>query len=186
MFVRDWMTSQPVTVAPDLRLFAALKLMNDRHFRRLPVVRDKKLVGIITKSDIYSALGPVAQWGTFEEGSEPAVEENMTRDPVSVSSKDPLENAAVVMLEKRISGLPVVDGGRLVGIITETDIFKAMLEIMGVKEGGARIVLQLASPMNLLAELSKKTAGLAVRSVITFRDKDKWKAVVRVRGREKA
>lgn len=185
MFVRDWMTSPVATISPEERLFSALKQMNDRHIRRLPVVDGKKLVGIITRSDIYSALGPVERWGAVKEGEEPAVDDFMTPKPLSVSPKEPLETAAILMHDNRISGLPVTDGTRLVGIITETDIFKAMLDIMGVKEGGARIVLQLATPKNLLAELAKATSGLAVRSVVTYRGKDTWHAVVRVRGREK-
>jgi acetoin utilization protein AcuB len=179
------MSSSVVSTQPQVRLFAALKLMSDRHVRRLPVIEGRKLVGIITKSDIYAALGPVAQWGTFEEGGEPTVEEYMTPKPLAVSSKDPLEAAALLMHDNRFSGLPVVDANRLVGIITETDIFKAMIDILGMKEGGARIVIRLSSPKNLLSELSKATSGLAVRSVVTFHDKESWKAVVRVRGREK-
>jgi len=184
MFVRDWMTSHVKTIHPQTRLFEALKLMEQEHVRRLPVVDGRKLLGIITRSDIYAALGPVEQWGAYEEGDEPSVEEHMTPKPLSVSPKDPLETAALLMHNNRISGLPVVDGPRLVGIITETDIFKAMLEIMGVREGGARIVLRLASPKNLLAELAKATSGLAVRSVVSYRGKNTWHAVVRVRGRE--
>lgn len=186
MFVRDCMTAPVTSIDPQMRLFAALKLMNERRIRRLPVVDGKKLVGIVTKSDIYAALGPVAQWGTYEEGAEPAVEDCMTPQPLTVSPKDPIETAAMYMHDNRLSGLPVVDGGRLAGIITETDIFKALLDIMGVKEGGARIVVQLASPKHLLAELERAAAGMAVRSVVTYREpKGAWKAVVRVRGREK-
>lgn len=186
MFVRDVMTAGAISTAPDVRLFAALKLMNDRKVRRLPVLDGRKLVGIITKSDIYAALGPVAQWGAYEDGEEPSVEEYMTRSPLTVSPKDSLETAAMLMHDKRLSGLPVLDGSRLVGIITETDVFKALLGIMGVKEPGARIVVQLSSPRHLLSDLHKATAGLVVRSVVTYRDeKGQWKAVVRVRGREK-
>jgi acetoin utilization protein AcuB len=185
MFVRDWMTPNVATIAPQTRLFAALAIMNERKCRRLPVVDGKKLVGIVTKSDVYQALGPVEQWGSTEEGSEPKVEEVMSKKLLTVSSKEPLEAAAVLMLDNRVSGLPVVDGGKLVGIITETDVFKAMVEILGAREEGGRIVIGLASPKKLLDEISKATAGLAVRSVVTYREKDSWKAVVRVKGREK-
>lgn len=186
MFIRDIMTPNPVTTSPQIRLFAALKLMNDRRFRRLPVVDGRKLVGIITKSDIYAALGPVEQWGAYEGGEEPEVEEYMTPKPLTVASKDTIETAALLMHDNRLSGLPVVDGAKLVGIVTETDVFKTLLEIMGVKEVGARLVIQLSSPRHLLEELHRATAGLVVRSVATYRDaKGAWKAVVRVRGRER-
>lgn len=184
MFVRDWMTAHPKTIHPQTRLFEALKLMDQEHIRRLPVVDGRKLLGIVTRSDIYAALGPVDQWGAYEEGEEPTVDEHMTPTPLTISPKDTLESAALLMHDNRISGLPVLEGIRLVGIITETDIFKAILEILGVKESGTRIVLRLASPKNLLAEISKATSGLAVRSVVTYRAKDGWHAVVRVRGRE--
>jgi acetoin utilization protein AcuB len=179
------MTAPAVSVPPQLRMFPALKLMNDKKIRRVPVVEGRKLVGILTKSDIYGALGPVSQWGAFEEGSEPSVSDYMTPDPATIEASAPIEEAAALMHEKRISGLPVVEGKRLVGVITETDLFRAFVEMMGVDEGGARLAFRLGEPKNLLDEIAKRTAGMAVRSVATFRRKDGWHAVVRVRGRAK-
>lgn len=186
MIVRDWMTSPVTSAPPQLRIFAALKLMNDKKVRRLPIVEGRKLVGILTKSDIYGALGPVAQWVAYEEGEEPTAGDYMTPDPLTVRAPAPLEDAAMLMHDKKISGLPVMEGVRLVGIITETDIFRAFIEMMGVGETGARLSFRLGEPKNLLDELAKRTAGMSVRSVATIRRKDGWHAVVRVRGRSKA
>lgn len=186
MFVRDWMTPQVVTTSPGTKLGTALGLMNERKVRRLPVVDGGKLTGILTKSDVYAALGPLTQWpkNLFEERT---VDEAMTRNPVTVFPGDTIEHAAVVMLDRRVSGLPVVDKKGLEGIVTETDIFRALVEIMGLRERGARVSMRLeAHGKSLLPQLEKKFGKMQLRSLVAYHDKkqDDWIAIARVRGRE--
>ena len=179
MFVRDWMTDQVMSALPNTPISGALGMMNERKVRRLPVVEGPKLVGIVTKSDIYARIG-------MKSDEDPTVAEIMTRNPITVASTEQLENAALIMHEKRISGLPVVDKKKLVGIITETDIFRAFVDIMGIREKGVRIMLSFKSGDKLLSQIRNRIGRMAVRSLVTYHDpnKDEWVAVLRVRGHE--
>jgi CBS domain-containing protein len=134
MLVREWMTS-PAIVAP-ARMSApeALRLMEQRKVRRLPVEEEGLLVGIVTKSDLQSKLGPFpSTWRRLKL----FVTDAMTRNPVTVGPDDRLEQAAQLMLAHKISGVPVVENGKIAGIVTESDIFRAFCEAMGIL-GGAR------------------------------------------------
>lgn len=135
MEVRDWMTPDPVTIQPDAPLVEAYKLMDENEVRRLPVVnRQQELIGIITRNDI---LQHVPFFPDEEELEEElpyinlTVEEVMSYDPISIESTDTIQEAAELMLEAKVSGLPVRAGNRLVGIITESDIFRLVVAEWG-------------------------------------------------------
>lgn len=129
--VRDWMTPEPVTIAPSASLLEAFGVMEERGIRRLPVVdSNNELVGIITLSDIQQA-GPSFRHG--RGGSDVVLGENsvqkiMTEVPVTVDPDDTIQDAAEAMLEYQVSGLPVVQGNEVVGIVTESDIFRLVVE----------------------------------------------------------
>ena len=138
MEVRDWMTADPVTIAPDAPLAGAYKLMEENEVRRLPVVnKSRELVGILTRSDL---LQHVPFFPNDEELEEElpyinlSVEEAMSFDPISIESTDTVQDAAELMLEAKVSGLPVRAGNRLVGIITESDIFRLVVAEWGEVE----------------------------------------------------
>lgn len=138
MEVRDWMTPNPVSVAPDAPIAGAWRLMEENEVRRLPVVnKQRELVGIITRSDL---LQHVPFFPDEEELEEElpyinlTVEEAMSYDPISIESTDTVQDAAEVMLEAKVSGLPVRAGNRLVGIITESDIFRLVVAEWGEGE----------------------------------------------------
>ena len=128
--VSDWMTRSPVSISPNASLVDAYDLMREREVRRLLVV-EKELVGIVTLSDILRALP-----GLLDEGDRETrlmkvtrkVRDVMTYDPVTVDPEDTVQEAAERMLEYEVSGLPVISGGRPVGIITEKDIFRLVVE----------------------------------------------------------
>jgi len=129
--VRDWMTANPITVE-------AYKLMEENEVRRLPVVNKRReLVGILTRSDL---LQHVPFFPDDEDLKEElpyinlTVEEAMSFDPISIESTDTVQDAAELMLEAKISGLPVAAGNRLVGIITESDIFRLVVAEWGEEE----------------------------------------------------
>lgn len=182
MFVRDWMSSPAMMVAPFVSAAGALQLMEKRGFRRLPVVEEGRLVGILTKSDLLAALGGELPSRRAEEKT---VAEIMTRDPLTVAPEQTLETAAQLMLEKKISGLPVVEAGRVVGILTESDIFRALCRMMGFGEPGARVILTVRDGEDVLSAIRKKVEGLSIRSLVTFHDpkRECWDVVLRVRGR---
>ncbi len=124
-YVRDWMTPNPVTVLPSTRLDAAYKLMLDRRVRRLPVVENGALVGIVTMSDLRSK-------GVDAESDEPrkmSVDAVLTEKPLTISPDATLVDAARIMVKHKVSGLPVVSlaDKSLIGIITESDIFRAFI-----------------------------------------------------------
>ncbi len=131
--VQDWMTKEPVTVSADTSLINAYALMERRKIRRLPVVDENALlIGILTRSDIQ-------QVAPFFKDDEQRVDamfalagmttgEVMTANPVVVKATDTIQVAAKQMITARVSGLPVVNEGRVVGIITESDIFRFVVE----------------------------------------------------------
>ena len=132
LLVKDWMTPNPVCGAPEMPLPDAHKLMKDYKIRRLPVVdKHGQLVGIVTRGDIRGAEPSEAtSLSIFELHyllSKLTLERIMTRDPIHVSPNDTIADAARLMLQNKIAGLPVVERGKLVGVITESDIFRLVV-----------------------------------------------------------
>jgi acetoin utilization protein AcuB len=183
MFVRDWMSAPVVTVRGGVSAPEALDLMDCRRVRRLPVVEGGRLVGIVTRSDLQAALGPAAARGRGLR-----VSDVMTPDPATVERDETLEGAAQLMLRRKISGLPVVAGGRVVGIITESDLFRALCGMLGIGQRGARLTMTVGDEADLLEALRRRLRGLALRSLVTVRDEGRrrWNVVLRVRGRAPA
>ncbi len=131
--VRDWMTPDVITVTPDTPLVEADRLVVDHMIRRLPVVENGKLVGICTYGDIREARpSPATSLSVWELNyllSQLTVREIMTSQPVTVAAAATISEAARLMLNNQISGLPVVDAqNHLVGIITESDIFRLVVQ----------------------------------------------------------
>ena len=129
--VRDWMTRNPITITADTSLTEASRLMQDNDIRRLPVIKNGHVVGIVTWGDIREASASDATTLTiFELGyllKKLQVERIMTRDPITVTPTTTITRAAQLMLEYKIGGLPVVENGKLVGILTESDIFRMLV-----------------------------------------------------------
>jgi CBS domain-containing protein len=132
-FVRDWMTMPVVTANPSLTVIEARDLMKAHGVRRLPVLDDKRLVGIITIGDIREAAPSDATslsvWELNYLWSQVTVERVMTRDVVTIPVDATIDQAAEVMLRRKISGLPVMDGDALAGIISESDILIAFMRM---------------------------------------------------------
>ena len=130
--VQDWMTADPVTITPDTTLTKAHRLMMEHSIRRLPVMKNGRIVGIVTRGDVRGAepsgATSVSIWEINYLLSRLKVEEIMTPRPYTVSVNATLAEAAQIMLKRKVSGLPVVDDvGTLVGIITESDIFRMIV-----------------------------------------------------------
>lgn len=142
MLVKDWMSSPAVTLPAETRVVDALELMSIRRIRRVPVLEDGRLVGILARSDLESAVGP-------DESSLRRIGvrlgDLMTRRVVTVRPDDRLEHAARLMLEHGISGLPVVEDARVLGLITESDVFEAFTRIMEGLRAAAAPPLQRAT-----------------------------------------
>jgi acetoin utilization protein AcuB len=176
MFVSDRMSSPVVTVAPDTPFEDALQQMRDHGFRRLPVVNPKgKLVGIVSERDLLHAAPSSATslsiWEVHYLLWKIRVREIMTRDVITTTPDMPIEDAASLMVTNKIGGLPVVDGnGKIVGVITETDIFRTFVEMFAGGHAGLRLTLQVPERRGVLAALSQVIADLggSIESVGSF------------------
>lgn len=160
MLILDFMTPNPVTIGPDTSHHEAVRLMRDKGFRRLPVV-DKagNLIGIVVEKDLLSTQpSPVTSlsiWEVHNLMSKLKVEDFMSSPVYTARAECPIEDAATIMVRHRIGCLPVMEGERLVGIITETDIFKVLTKMMAGGEEGARIAVRLPRNQGAVLELAK-------------------------------
>ena len=174
MFVANRMTKNPITVEPTTPVNEAAKLMKRRNIRRLPVVEKGSLVGIISDRDIMRvAPSPATTLSKFEIMSlldKITVSEIMARDVVSLPDTATIEEAALVMYNEKLSGLPVVSSmGAVVGIITETDVFKTFVDVMGLADGKTRITLDVVDKIGVVKELAGiiADAGFNIDSMVT-------------------
>ena len=158
MLVKDWMTHDPVTITDETSMMKAIHLMKQNRFRRLPVLHENRLVGIVTDRDLKEASPSKATTLDVHELyyllAELQVKDIMTRDPVTVKFNDTVEHAAQLMLENTISGLPVLDDqGLLKGILTQSDVFRAFMHITGIQQGGVQFALRLEDKPGLIKEV---------------------------------
>jgi len=170
MLVKDWMSKDPITITDETSMMKAIHLMKQNRFRRLPVLRQGKLVGIVSDRDLKEASPSKATTLDVHELyyllAELQVKDIMTRDPVTVSPDDTVEHAAQLMLENTISGLPVVtDKGNVVGILTQSDVFRAFMHITGILQGGVQFALRLEDRPGLIKEVVDKLRAKGARFV---------------------
>jgi len=139
MLVREKMHRSVITISPDQSLFAAKERMRKHGIRRLPVVRDGQLVGMVTDRDVRQAwASPATALSTHELLyllDKVTVEEIMTSRVFTVTPDTPLVEAARLLHDRKIGGLPVVEGKTLVGILTETDLLATLIELLAGREG---------------------------------------------------
>lgn len=165
MLVRDRMSKHPITVTGDVHIDEALKVMRDNKVRRLPVVdRDGRLVGIVSEMDLlYASPSPATSLSVYEIHylmARITVQDVMTKEVISIKEDTPLEEAARIMVDNKIGGLPVIRDDKLVGIITETDLFKIFLELLGAREKGVRLTLQTPNRRGVLASITGQIAQM--------------------------
>lgn len=175
MLIKNWMTTDVVTLTPDRSMMKASKLMKDHDISRLPIVDESgNLVGIVSDRDIKEASPSKATTLDMHELyyllSDIKLKDIMTRKPISIREDETVEKAAVLMMENNIGGMPVVNAeGKLVGIVTVTDVFKVLIQITGVMEGGVQIGLRLSNkPGGLVPVLDYlKDHGARIMSMLT-------------------
>jgi acetoin utilization protein AcuB len=165
MLVRERMSRSPVTIHIDTPITEALKVMRNNNVRRLPVLDDEgRLVGIVSEKDLlYASPSPATSLSIYEMHymlSQLKVTELMTVDVITVSPETPLEEAARIMADNKIGGLPVIQDDRLVGIITETDIFKVFLEMLGARDKGLRLTVEIPERKGEMARITTAIAQL--------------------------
>ena len=164
MLVGERMSQPIITALPNTPITDALNLMREEHIRRLPVIEKGVLVGIVTNHDLLNASpSPATSLSIWEMTyllSKITVADVMTKDVFTVSADTPIEEAARIMVDNTIGGLPVMENNAVVGIITETDIFKLFLELMGARDPGVRVTALVEEKPGELAKLSQSITNI--------------------------
>jgi acetoin utilization protein AcuB len=195
MFVNMWMTRDVISVTPETALAEVAELMSRHRIRRLPVVQGvaRRLVGIISYSDVLHAFPPdlnpfaadaARQLVAPGVGQQARAADLMTREPATTPGDAPIEAAARIMRERKVGALPVVKDGSLVGMITESDIFRAIVEMFEPKGRAVRITFALNASedvLPLVADIARRRE-MRVTSFFSLPDHDPPLAVVQVSG----
>jgi len=157
------MTKPPITITGEVSVKDALAVVEARGLRHLPVLdTEGSMVGIVSEKDLLRARG------------QGCVQEVMTRDVITVTEYTALEDAARIMADHKISSLPVVRDDKLVGIITETDLFQIFLELLGAREEGVRLTMLVPEEKGILASLTSEIANMGgnILALSTFMGED--------------
>ena len=185
MFIRKIMTQNPITVRPDLPVTEAQAILKRERIHHLPVLdKNNRLVGIVAEKDLlYASPSPATTLNVYEMTallSKLKVEKVMSRDVVLVNDDTLVEDAAHLMADRQIGGLPVMRGDVLVGIVTESDIFRLFIELFGTRKKGLRVTAVIHE---VRGELAKMTSAVAERggniiSIGTFPGEDMTSALL--------
>ncbi len=171
MLVKNRMSTPAVTITPDAVFRDALKLMHHRRFRRLPVVDETgKLVGMIAERDLVHASpshGPALSiWDLNYLLSSVEIRQVMTTEVITTTADTPIEDAARLMADNKIGGLPVVDEENMVvGVITETDVFKTFVEMFAGGRPGLRLTLTVPEEDEVLEQLGRAISKLGAHTL---------------------
>ncbi len=192
MFVKDWMTKKVFTVTPDDSVSTAAKILKEKNIKHLPVVKNRKIKGIISDRDIKEYIPSKAtSLDVYELHyllAKTRVKEIMKKKVITTTPDTPIEEAALTMLEKNIGSLPVLEKGQLVGIISDRDIFRVVVDITGIRHGGHRIyavVEDRPGSIKDVADIIRKH-GFSLQSILTSYEGVKEglrKVVIRTKGK---
>lgn len=177
MLVKDWMTTYVHSVSPQEPIGDAIQLMKEKGVRHLPVLDKGVVVGLLSDTDIKSY---VPSKGTSLDVYElnyllakTTVAQVMAKPVVTVSSETPVEEAAMILFDQRLGCLPVLEGSRLVGIISDRDIFRVLVEITGARRGGARVSVALEDKPGSIKDLADivRKHGYRLQSIMSTHEK---------------
>ena len=159
MIVGNRMSQPVVSVSPDMTLPEAFTMMKDKNIRRLVVVKDGKMVGLVSKNDLEHAMPTKATSLSIREINylidKIKVKDVMQKDVVTTTEDTPIEAAAQLMVEHKISALPVMRNGEVAGIITESDLFRLFIEMFGAQYEGVRVTVEMPVKPGSIAHLSQ-------------------------------
>ncbi len=157
MYVKNWMSKKVVTVDESDTLSVAINTLKRNRIRRMPVMKDDRLVGIVSDRDLKEASPSKATsldiWELHYLMSNIKIKDIMTKNPITVTPETTIEKCAILMHDNKIGGLPVLDGDNLVGIITEQDIFEALINITGARKAGYRLLAVIPDEPGSIKEL---------------------------------
>jgi acetoin utilization protein AcuB len=163
MFVKDRMTPNPICGSPDMAVTEAQELMAENKIRHLPILdQEQKLVGLITQRSLESALpSDISRFSRFEISytlSQLKVHSIMIKDIYIIDPDTPIEDAAMLMADKKLGALPVVKDGSLVGIMSGEDLFIAMTDLLGTRKSGIRVTVEQPDQSGVIARLTTAIA----------------------------
>jgi acetoin utilization protein AcuB len=163
MFVGERMSRPVISVSPDAPINEILAMFRTEHIRRAPVMKEGKLVGIVSERDLLNAspssVTSLSVWELNYLISKVKIKDVMTKKVITVDADIPIEEAAKIMADKKIGGLPVVSSGKVVGVITETDLFKILLELMGARQKATRVTVTVPDRPGELAKITRAIAS---------------------------
>ncbi len=189
MLVADRMSKPVITVRQDTNVEEALRLMHSENIRRLPVVdKSGNMIGIVSELDLLKVSpSPATSLSVYEIPyllAKIKMKDVMTKDVVSVNEDTTLEEAARVMSDNKIGGLPVLRDKKVVGIVTETDLFKTFLEMLGARQEGVRLSMFVPDEKGMLAKITGKISEMGVNivalSTIMGEDPSEYLVTIRV------
>ena len=188
MIIERRMTKNPVTINPEASVVEASELMKKEKVHRLPVLdRDKNLIGVISEKDIlFATPSPASSLSIHEMAyllSKLTVRKLMTKNPVTISRTTTVEEAARLMVDQDLSCLPVVEDGKLVGIVSKSDMFKILLELFGARHFGIRLSFLVDDKPGTIAAVSRviSDAGYDIISFGTFMGTDPSTAICTIK-----
>ncbi|MFZ5997514.1 MAG: CBS and ACT domain-containing protein [Nitrospirota bacterium] len=173
MFVSDWMTKKVYTVSPDDSISDAVRMMKERKIKHLPVLKEGKIKGMVSDRDIKEFTPSSATTLDIYELhyilAKAKVKDIMKTKVTTTTPETPVEEAAMVLYDRMIGCLPVVENGRLVGIISDRDIFHALIDITGVRHGGNRVYLSIEDRPGSIKEVADiiRKYGFSMQSILT-------------------
>jgi acetoin utilization protein AcuB len=179
ILVRDWMTRNLVTLSPEASVAEALTLCRERRIRHVPILEEGRLVGIVSDRDLRDASPALGDPGRARALREIRVGDVMSREVITVDPRDSIENAAQEMYELKIESLPVVPEGpaapgeELLGIVTSSDVMRALVMLAGLPEPGCRIEVRAPDRAGVLAEVAGKVHELEVDIISVLSDPDR-------------
>jgi acetoin utilization protein AcuB len=168
LLVRNSMTRELVTVVSETTAAEALALCRMNRIRHLPVLEGRRLVGVISDRDLRAATPALGDLARAEALDRIRVADEMARDVSTASPEDPIEDAAMAMYERKIGCLPVVDGEDLVGILTTSDVMRALVRLVGAHKPGSRLEVALPSRSGSMAEVTQivRDEGVDIVSIL--------------------
>ncbi len=173
MFVSDWMTRKVFTLSPEDGISDAIGLIREKGIKHIPVVKDEKLKGILSDRDIKdfspSRATTLDVYELHYVLAKTKVKEIMKTRVITTAPETPIEEAALIMFDEKIGCLPVVANGRLSGIISERDIFRALVDITGARHGGNRICVTIEDRPGSIKEVADvvRAHGFSLQSILT-------------------
>jgi acetoin utilization protein AcuB len=177
MFVSDWMTRKVITITPYDSISDAVRLMKERKIKHIPVVKDEKLKGIISDRDIRefspSKATSLDMYELHYLLATTKVKELMKTRVFTISPDAPVEEAAMLMYDNNIGSLPAIENNKVVGIISDRDIFRVLVDITGVRHGGHRVAVIVEDRPGSVREVADiiRKYGFSLQSILTSYEK---------------